>query len=358
LPERRGAIDYLPATVETHSLGSWWLGRLELLTSNLANWKMGSRKKLSDIKGVRGVLYRAGQLQMRTTFVAGGIANFVRRRIHRNGSRPSITAVIVGRNDDYMADFRERLYATIDWNTRYLIDDVIFVEWNPPPERELLAYGLTEKFKMLRAYVVPPEIHQAINRNPHLQLLEYHAKNVGVRRALTPWILTTNADAALGMNTINRILDTRLDPNVVWTAERTDIRWDENKQHHLSLMASLRYDRFLPYDRLGTGEFALASRHLWERTRGYDESLVKHKIGCDVRGITQMLAHGAQISKAGTVLHLKHPTSCVEGVRPFHGETATLEGVPYQNGDDWGLGTAREEQLADRVWRLTAAGCQ
>jgi hypothetical protein len=52
------------------------------------------------------------------------------------------------------------------------------------------------------------------------------------------------------------------------------------------------------------------------------------------------------------VLHLRHPTSCVEGVRPHHGEMATVEGVPYRNEDDWGLGNAREVQLAERVWRL------
>jgi hypothetical protein len=313
---------------------------------------MADRKKLRDVKGIRGAVYRLGRLQTHAEFVVGGIANFLRWQIHHNGSRPSITAVVVGRNDDYMADFRERLYATIDWNTRYLIDEVIFVEWNPPPDRELLAYGLTKKFKMLRAFVVPPEIHRAINRNPHLQLLEYHAKNVGIRRAVTPWILATNADAALGMNTVNKILDTELDPSIVWTAERIDIKWDENKQQQIGLIGSLRYDRFIPYDRMGTGEFALASRQLWNRTRGYDESLVRHKIGCDIRGIAQMTAHGARISKVGTVLHLKHPTSCVEGVRPFHGEMATVEGVPYQNSDEWGLGTARESQLADRVWQL------
>ena len=317
---------------------------------------MTTRKKLSDLKGIRGAVYRLGQWQTKTAFVAGGIANFLRLQIHSNGSRPSITAVVVGRNDDYMADFRERLYATLDWNTRYLIDEVVFVEWNPPPDRELLAYGLAKRFKMLRAYVVPPEIHRDINLNPHLQLLEYHAKNVGVRRSFTPWILTTNADAALGMNLVNKLLHTRLEPDVIWTAERTDIKWDENRQQHLGLLGSLRYDRFIPYERLGTGEFALASRQIWERTRGYDESLVKHKIGCDVRGIAQMLAHGAQINRAGTVLHLKHPTSCVEGVRPFHGEWAPVEGVPYQNEDDWGLGNAREVQLADRVWQLSLEG--
>lgn len=317
---------------------------------------MGSRKKLRDVKGVRGAIYRAEQWQTRAAFVTDGIAGFLRFRMHRKESRPSITAVMVGRNDDYMADFRERLYATIDWSTRYLIDRVIFVEWNPPADRELLAYGLTEKFKMLRAYVVPPKIHQTINRNPNLQLLEYHAKNVGIRRAETPWVLATNADAAPSMSLINKILDTRLEPNVVWTAERIDIKWDENRQREISLMGSLRYHRFIPYEPMGTGEFALAARDLWHRARGYDESLVKHKIGCDIRGIAQILAHGGQIKKAGTVLHLQHPTSCVEGVRAFHGEMATVEGVPYQNDEGWGLGNAREVPLADRVWQLASEG--
>jgi hypothetical protein len=313
-------------------------------------------KTFRDIKGIRGALYRAGQVQTRAAFVADGIASFLRFRLHRNGSRPSITAVVVGRNDDYMADFRERLHATIEWNTRYLIDQVIFVEWNPPSDRELLSYELAEKFKMLRAYVVPVEIHQAINRNPKLNLLEYHAKNVGLRRAETPWVMPTNADAALGLNLVNKILGVTLDPKVVWTAERIDIKWNENQQQHIGLGGSLRYHRFIPYDPMGTGEFALAARELWQRSRGYDESLVKHKIGCDVRGIAQILTFGAEINKAGTVLHLQHPTSCVEGVRDFHGERATVEGVPYENDENWGLGNAREEELAERVWRLKLEG--
>ena len=143
---------------------------------------------------------------------------------------------------------------------------------------------------------------------------------------------------------------------MAWTSERVDIAWRDNEQKHIGLGGSLRCRRFIPYDVMGTGEFILASRQLWEKMRGYDEGLVKHKIGCDVRGTAQMLAHGARIRKAGTVLHIQHPTSCVEGVRPFHGEMATVEGVPYLNGEDWGLGNAREVQLADRVWELAVAG--
>jgi Glycosyltransferase 61 len=60
--------------------------------------KMASQRKLRDLKGVRGGLYRIGQLQARAAFAADAIADFLRLRIHRNGSRPSITRVFLARN--------------------------------------------------------------------------------------------------------------------------------------------------------------------------------------------------------------------------------------------------------------------
>ena len=186
---------------------------------------------LKNIWGIRGVTYRLAQLHQRASFALRGAGSYVRLQARsRKDERPSVAAVMVGRNDDYLSDFRERLYATIEWNVRYLIDEVVFVEWNPPADRELLAHGLTERFPNLRAYVVAPEIHAAICENARVPLLEYHAKNVGIRRARSPWILATNADAALGLDTVNTILHSKLDPDVAWTAERADISWREDVQ--------------------------------------------------------------------------------------------------------------------------------
>lgn len=306
----------------------------------------------TKLRGVRGIAYRLGEARKRTAFALQGASDYARLSMRRNGSRPQIAAVVVGRNDDYMSDFAARLLAMLEWNIRYLISEVVFVEWNPPPDRELLALKLTGRFDCLRAYVVPPQVHAEICENPHVPLLEYHAKNVGIRRALAPWIMATNADAALGLDTVNRILDTELDPDIAWTAERRDIAWREDRQQHLDLLGSLRYGRVIPYHQLGTGEFMLANRELWRRTRGYDEALVRHRIGCDARGAAQMLACGARINFAGSVLHLAHPTSCTENVTLHQGEAATVEGVPYQNPETWGMGDFREVQLAERVWQL------
>lgn len=301
---------------------------------------------------ITGVKYRLGQLQLCTAFAMRAAGNYAKLMVRPGNGRQQFAAVAVGRNDDYMADFRERLIATVSWNTKYLVSEFVFVEWNPPADRELLSLELTKMFDCVRAYVVPQEIHKQTCQNPNINLLEYHAKNVGIRRARSSWIMSTNADAAVGLDSVNLLINTPLQQDVLWTAERFDIPWRENEQTEIGFWGSLRYRRVNPYTELGTGEFCLASRELWHRARGFDEQMVRHRFGCDVRGTAQMVALGGSIRRAGSVLHLSHPTSCTEGVQAHHGEAATPDGVPYQNPDDWGLANLKEVEIAERVWRL------
>src|SRR5260370_37501618 len=173
---------------------------------------MAALRNLKEVRGVRGAIYRLP----RDGFGLRGAANFGALRREVNGRKPSITAVVVGRNDDYMSDFADRLRATIAWNSNYLVQEVVFVEWNPPGDRELLSTDLVKQFDNLRAYVVAPEIHQMLSQNPHSPVLEFHAKNVGIRRANTDWIVATNADAAFAPDMVRKILSTKLSDNVVW----------------------------------------------------------------------------------------------------------------------------------------------
>ena len=246
---------------------------------------------------IAGVKYRLQQLQLHTGFALRGMANYAKLLVRSGNHRPPFAAVTVGRNDDYMSDFRERLLATIAWNTKYLVGEFIFVEWNPAADRELLSLELTKKFDCVRAYVVPREIHEQTCRNRDINLLEYHAKNVGIRRARSSWIISTNADAAVGLDSVNRLLNTPLQEDVLWTAERFDIPWRENEQKEIGIWGSLRYRRLNPYHELGTGEFCMASRALWHRARGFDEQMVRHRIGCDLRGTAQMVAVGGTIRR-------------------------------------------------------------
>src|SRR5881394_2331675 len=119
--------------------------------SNCHRPKQGRQFELMNllfiVMSLRGVTYRLGQLHQRVLFAASGASNYARLRVQeRNGHTTKVAAVIVGRNDDYMPDFAQRLHATVAWNIRHLVNEVIFVEWNPPADRPLLASRLTSEF--------------------------------------------------------------------------------------------------------------------------------------------------------------------------------------------------------------------
>jgi hypothetical protein len=301
---------------------------------------------------LKGIIYRLRQLQSRGAYALQAVNDFTRLRVQPKRLEHAISVVVVGRNDDYAPDFGQRLASTIKWNIRHLASEVVFVEWNPSPERELLSINLARQFACLRAYVVPAESHQEICQSPHVPLLEFHAKNVGLRRVESPWVIVTNADAAFGLDSVRRLLRAPLSEDVAWTAQRIDIRWRDGRQRPVNLLDCMRYKRISDYAPLGAGEFHFASRQLWDRIRGYDESLTKHRWACDSRGIAQMLAHGAHVNRAGIVLHLAHPTSCTEQRQLHHGEGAPLNNLPYRNDDNWGMSDYREVEIAERVWRL------
>lgn len=293
--------------------------------------------------------YRGAAASDRLGYSVNAVWSAFRLLGRSRGTGPPTSLVVSGRNDDYMPDFHGRLEATIAWNQRLLADEIVFVEWNPPIGRPLLSPSLAARFPSLRAFVVPPEVHRAVCRSSDFPLLEFHAKNVGIRRARLPWVLASNADGAAGLDSVLALRTASVDPDRVWTAQRIDINWGGSS---IGLRDILRRRRVSPYSRFGTGEFALAHSSVWAKVRGYDERMNAHRFGCDSRGTAQMELVGARLCRAGLAYHLAHPSSCTEGVQAHHGLKATLESLPYSNSEAWGLWDLRETEIGERVWRL------
>src|SRR5688572_11058918 len=115
-------------------------------------------------------------------------------------TRPYLSIIAVGRNDDYGKDFSKRL----DTFLRHLarldhmypgLFELIFVEWNPPPEKPPLAKAFDwSRFSQARIITVTPDRHRTIPFHDRTYLFEYFAKNVGVRRAQGDYVLVTNPD--------------------------------------------------------------------------------------------------------------------------------------------------------------------
>ena len=267
--------------------------------------------------------------------------------------KPEITIIVVGRNDNYQGDFKARLETTLSWNLRQIDGEAIYVEWNPIPERPSDAEWLVKRFPNLRVYVVPPEIHESCSTNPNMPLMEYFAKNVGIRRARTPWICVMNADVAFGLEIINRLHCLRKE--YLYGTNRVDLKWNGqelsnrilvNRRLHLRTIKMNKEHNYI-------GDFLLAHRDVWYHGRGYDESLTDRRSSCDRRGLAQLYHMRVKPHYIGRHFHLDHPETMTYGRTEHHGESFNAnENLPYRNSAGWGLANMREIQIQDSVWLL------
>lgn len=267
---------------------------------------------------------------------------------------PSIALVVVGRNDNYGGDFRGRLNTTLEWNLTYPFTEAIYIEWNPISDKPSDAPWLVEKFKNLRVYIVSPDRHRKCCSNPSMPMMEYFAKNVGIRRATSSWVCLVNADVLIGPDVFERF--GRLRGDRVYGTHSVNIRWNGSpiKASELNERGT-RIGEFSATPDLFSvvGNFVLAPRELWHRARGYDESLTDRRVVCDAHGVSQLYNLGAKPRVLGRHYHLDHPESCQNAILDHQGKYFDpWEGIPYRNGDDWGQADARERLIGERTYYL------
>jgi hypothetical protein len=119
--------------------------------------------------------------------------------------KPLISFVLAGRNDNYGGDFRLRLQRSISslfkqLNTFKIDSEIIFVNYNPLTDSEIsnfIAWPKSNKFITVKIITVAPELHEQFVKNndvKNVPVLEYPAKNAGIRRAKGSYILSMNPD--------------------------------------------------------------------------------------------------------------------------------------------------------------------
>ena len=119
--------------------------------------------------------------------------------------KPFISFVIVGRNDNYGGDFKLRLQKCISslfrqLNTFKIQSEIIFVNYNPLPKPSInnfISWPKSNEFITVKIITVAPELHeQFVENNPvkNVPVLEYPAKNAGIKRANGTFILSMNPD--------------------------------------------------------------------------------------------------------------------------------------------------------------------
>ena len=285
--------------------------------------------------------------------------------------------------------------------------ELLVVEWNPPPDRPPLADALnwprSELFQP-KIVVVPPEIHREFDHSDGLPLFQMIAKNVGIRRAASDFVLATNIDILLS-DELFAAFDRELKPDALYRVDRLDIEADLNRNP----LPSPAECRALPWIRAhrkdgthyphgegtpwyaaarsrvnkaiwdalhggplpdlftwGCGDFTLTARKVWEEMHGYPEWTM-YSFHLDSLALVMAYRAGVEmvtLRPPKVAYHLEHGAGSgwtPEGARRLFGRLDAA-GVPYLSGNDYDR-VAREilgqgpgfHPLTGSGWGLAAA---
>ena len=164
--------------------------------------------------------------------------------------KPYISVIVVARNDNYGGNFLGRIQAflrVLGWQIREftLPVELIVVEWNPPLNRPTLAEALRWPLwlgeRQIRVITVPRSVHETITGSERMQMFEYLAKNVGLRRAKGDFALVTNPDVFMSNDLCVALAAKTLDMGAYYRVDRRDFVTEE-----LDRLDGQRASYFLP----------------------------------------------------------------------------------------------------------------
>ena len=283
---------------------------------------------------------------------------------------PYISFIVTARNDDYGYRFLFRMQNFVN-NLSYLCEkyklnsELIIVEWNPPKKNKKLYEELkirkNRDFLKVRFIEVPENLHKKFKESDKFPLFEYIGKNVGIRRALGEFVLTTNPDIIFNENLIEFISKKQLDKKYFYRIVRYNLNKDIPKNFNASKVLDFcdknwkvklgiyfrginprkikfkdfksliktqiinlgrlffmffgKDKRYLWYHGGAPGDLILMSKNSWEKFSAFPEFSVP-SCGIDGYGVILAVASGLKMKRLNLAMKIYHQPH----YRPFSGK--------------------------------------
>lgn len=290
-----------------------------------------------------------------------------------------LSIVVCGRNDNYGGNFLSRCHVFVSsisiLSNRYNVEsEIIFVEWNPLSNTATLHEELTknkaaiEYKQKMRFISVPNHIHNKFkNRQPHLPVLDYVGKNVGIRRSRGRFILVCSPDIIFQDALFDMMKNNLLEDKYIYRTTRADVtrgkivpnNYEEHQKLLLDCSQSITATHLdVPshvYDntvgnrievshmcRNGCGDFLLMAKDNWFRLKGCPETGFSQRfMHLDSMTLTFAVKYFEQwmLSKNFTIYHQDHD-------RSHNQPDYDPQPSEYINDDDWGL---RDYNLEEKI---------
>lgn len=264
------------------------------------------------------------------------------------------TAILTSKNDNYGGNLHHRATMCLTSLIEHH-DEVIFVDWKTKDNNSIInniKHNLPHH-KKLKSIQVPKEFLQ--EKYPNISkysMIESIGRNIGIRRAESEYIISTNID----------IISTPLDDNfltkdIFYTVPRRDI--DEN--FHLGFKSFTEmYETILnnrdSYQQktkiegtsdiwsliLCCGDYQIGHKDVWEKMKGFEESVL---FGCGIdTNAMKKASFYSQIKSLPEhyIFHLNHGKSSErdedEELAPMSDQTAIIQNFTNtENSDNWGM---------------------
>jgi len=242
-----------------------------------------------------------------------------------------ISIVQYTRNDDHGGNLLKRMKYSFYTNL-YLLEkfkiesELIIVDYNTPVNRkkiyELLPVKKKLKYIKIRHIIVPPEIHFKFKDHNKIPINNMLARNIGIRRAMGDYILSTGIDIIFSEKLIANFK--LLKPKRLYRAIRYDvnkcilnIKFNPEKilnecnkliidVHFNTNLGNFENTSIPSLHTNNCGDFQLAHKDIWFKLRGYPE-IDLMGTHCDtIFSYMSYLSGNKEVILSGKLYHIDH----------------------------------------------------
>lgn len=207
----------------------------------------------------------------------------------------TLGAVVISRNDNYGGDLANKLVYCLS-SFINAMDQVYYIDWNSPDDYPLIDVIRNSLPRTGRLHVIVVDQNMAkhlTNYDEEVQnCVEVMARNIGIRRLNTDYIISTNSD--IMCTTRQNILDGIKDNRTFHTIARSNVEFAQVSSIQYTPgsdeIAQWALTHFKGFGQYGSGsplgprdrwsliscpgDFQLAHRDVWYGIKGFEESLV------------------------------------------------------------------------------------
>lgn len=277
-----------------------------------------------------------------------------------------ISAVVVGRNDNYGGHLAER--ATYSFNSAIdTYDEVFYIDWNS--DTHSLFYDIKDNLNFkgnFKHIVISPENASILtNGDPYAQkVCEVLARNIGLVRAEGDYLLSTNIDIIHpNREELEQVL--RADnQRTFYTISRRHTDWDQIRKFHggdlnygdwkalrdylIENSEERHFDEKTvsgdDYSLINCcGDYQIAHREVWHGIRGMEEALI-YSLYADTNVQKKAVMHGYDLKAIynPALFHIEHGRGgggFLDGINKKTNDPhrAIVWQLETENADSWGF---------------------